>query len=223
MEETIGNQLINYYNGINKPGKLPAGVELLFPFDQTAVQTAISSFYTKYFNDGDRRTLLVGINPGRLGGGVTGIPFTDPKAMENFLDLPNDFDKKRKLSSQFIYDMIHHLGGPTFFYSKFLISSVCPLGFVKEGKNMNYYDDQKLQNMLESYMVNNLRWHLDNICHDRVIFSLGQGKNLKYLQFLNSKYQLCGEVVALPHPRWILQYRRKRLSEFLDLYKEKLL
>jgi len=222
MKATIGEQLIAYYKQIEKPKKLPNGVDLLYPFDQTEVITAINGFYEKYFNDENRRTLLVGINPGRMGGGVTGIPFTDPKAMESILGLENEFEKKRELSSQFIYDMIDFLGGPTFFYSKFLISSVCPLGFVKEGKNMNYYDDKHLQDMLEDYMVKSLQWHLEKVCHREVIYSLGQGKNVKYLHYLNDKYHLCEKIVALPHPRWILQYRRKRLPEFLELYKEKL-
>ena len=76
--------------------------------------------------------------------------------------------------------------------------------------------------MLESYMVNNIRWHLDHVADDEVVFSIGQGKNVKYLEYLNKKYQLFGRLVALPHPRWILQYRRKRKDEFLDVYKEKL-
>ncbi len=219
----IGQKLIDYYRDIKKPNELPEGVELLFPFDQDPVIDSITSFYTKYFGDHHKRVLVMGINPGRFGGGVTGIPFTDPQIMEEQLSLPNNFEKKPELSSKFIYEMINHLGGAEFFYSKFLLSSVCPLGFVKAGKNMNYYDDKQLQESLEDYMVKSLKWHLEKVTSKEVVFSLGQGKNIKYLEYLNAKYHLFGKLVPLPHPRWILQYRRKRLPEFLDLYKQELL
>jgi len=30
------------------------------------------------------------------------------------------------------------------------------------------------------------------------------------------------EVRPLPHPRWVMQYRLKRIDEFIDLYKDQL-
>lgn len=219
----IGAELINFYETISKPKKLPKDVELLFPFDNESTLSAIRSFYGKYFDNDHKRILMLGINPGRFGGGVTGIPFTDPEKLSRDLNIDHDFESRGELSSQFIYEMIHHLGGPDQFYNKFLISSVCPLGFVKEGKNLNYYDIKELQDMLESYMVDNIKWHLDRVAEREIIFSIGQGKNVKYLEYLNKKHRLFGEVIALPHPRWILQYRRKRKDEFLDVYREKLL
>ncbi len=219
---TIADKLIEYYSTIEKPKKLIRGVELLYPFDQAEVIEAISSFYKQYLSDNNKRTLLIGINPGRLGGGITGIPFTDPIRLIEVCGIENEFDRKPELSSTFVYDMINNLGGPDEFYSKFLITSVCPLGFMKDGKNLNYYDDKKLEKVLEKYMLNNLRWHIELVQNDEICFSLGQGKNIAYLNYLNDKYKLFGKIEALPHPRWILQYRRKRLQEFLDLYKEKL-
>ncbi|MCR9249012.1 MAG: DUF4918 family protein [bacterium] len=219
---TIADKLIEYYSTIEKPKKLIRGVELLYPFDQAEVIEAISGFYKKYLSDNNKRTLLIGINPGRLGGGITGIPFTDPIRLKEICGIDNDFDRKPELSSTFVYDMINNLGGPNEFYTKFLITSVCPLGFMKDGKNLNYYDDKKLEKVLEKYMLNNLKWHIELVQNDEICFSLGQGKNIAYLNYLNDKYKLFGKIEALPHPRWILQYRRKRLQEFLDLYKEKL-
>lgn len=219
---TIADHIIEYYRNIKKPDTLPKEVELLYPFDDRKVDRAISSFYGKFFNDKNKRTLLIGINPGRFGGGVTGIPFTDPEKLDEVLGIPNDFEKRYELSSQFVYEMISHLGGPERFYGNYLITSVCPLGFIRDGKNMNYYDEKELQTMLEGYMVENLKWHFKNVAKDDKVYSLGQGKNIKYLEYLNKKYQLFGEVIALPHPRWILQYRRKRKDEFLDLYLQRL-
>ena len=149
----VGAALSDFYKTIARPKKLPKGVELLFPFEDQGTLAAIEAFYGKFFNDEKKRVLMLGINPGRFGGGVTGIPFTDPEKLSNDLGIDHNFDSRGELSSQFIYEMIHHLGGPEHFYSHFLISSVCPLGFVKEGKNLNYYDIKasKLLNNPEQY------------------------------------------------------------------------
>jgi len=42
-------------------------------FEQTLV--VADEFYHKYYNDYNSRLLILGINPGRFGGGLTGIPF----------------------------------------------------------------------------------------------------------------------------------------------------
>ncbi len=215
----IGESLIKYYEDIKIPKIGSTDVDVLYPFGDENVIEAVSSFYRKFFNDSKPRTLLIGINPGRNGGGVTGIPFTDPIKLEEICGLPNPFDKKAELSSNFIYEMIDHLGGTNSFYNSFLITSVCPLGFTKNGKNLNYYDEKWLQETLETYMVDNLKWHLD-LVKTKTVLSLGQGKNIAYLEYINKKYNLFDEVLALPHPRWILQYRRKRLPEFLEMYRD---
>ena len=72
-----------------------------------------------------------------VGAGVTGIPFTDPLCLEQNCGIQNPFDKRPELSSDFIYRFISAYGSAESFYSKFLISSLCPLGFVRNGKNLN--------------------------------------------------------------------------------------
>ncbi len=41
------------------------------------------------------RYLILGINPGRFGGGITGIPFTDPIRLQNICGIENDFQKNK--------------------------------------------------------------------------------------------------------------------------------
>ncbi len=219
---TFGQNVIKFYNDLTEPKDLPEGVEVLFPFKKDEVKKAIRIFNKSFFDDNNPRTFLIGINPGRLGGGVTGIPFTDPLRLESTLGSCNTFDKKRELSSDFIYQMIEHLGGVNSFYSQFYFTSVSPVGFVKEGKNLNYYDIPALEDAWEGYMVKHFNEQI-SFGANKVAFSLCQCKNIAFLKKFNAKHKFFDEIRPLPHPRWVMQYRLKRLPEFLDLYKTELL
>ena len=219
---TFGEKVIDFYKRLEKPAELPNNVDVLFPFESSEVMDIVEKFNQRYFNDINPRTFLIGINPGRLGGGVTGIPFTDPIRLDEILGIENDFDKKQELSSNFIYQMIDHLGGPKLFYSKFYFTSVSPVGFTQEGTNLNYYDIRELQESLENYIVSNLRQQIA-FGANPIAYSLGKGKNIAYLKELNKKYKLFDKIEELPHPRWVMQYRLKKLPEILDLFKSKLL
>lgn len=217
---TFGQKVIEFYENLVRPS-VPAEVEVLFPFESAGVSHIVDAFYSKYFNDHKPRTFLIGINPGRFGGGATGIPFTDPERLRENCQIPHPFEGASELSSRFIYTMIDRLGGPVSFYRKFYFTSVSPLGFVQEGRNLNYYDSKALQDQLEPYMVETLRTQIGFGARP-VAFSLGMGKNIAYLQYLNDTYRLFEEIRPLPHPRWIMQYRLKRLEEFLQLYHKEL-
>jgi hypothetical protein len=165
--------------------------------------------------------MILGINPGRHGGGVTGIPFTDPIKLEA-LGIANDFQKKRELSADFIYQMIDAFGGPKNFYQKFYFSAISPLGFKKDEKNLNYYDIKGLPELLDSFIVECMRHQLACGINTKVCFCLGEGENFKFLKKLNDKHHFFEEIIPLPHPRFIMQYRRKKLEQFIKLYVEEL-
>lgn len=214
---TLAKSIIDFYKDIKPPTDLPEGVEVLQPFSEPEVIEIVNDFYSKYYKDNNPRTYLIGINPGRFGGGATGIPFTDPIRLKEVIDIESSFDKKAELSSKFIYQMIDRLGGPEPFYKNFYFTSASPLGFVKDGKNLNYYDIKELQDGLEQYIVDHLKKQID-FGSRPIAYSLGKGKNIKYLKWLNKKYALFEEVRPLPHPRWVMQYRLKRLDEFIEEY-----
>ncbi len=218
---SIAEKILTFYKQLDYPEFLPEGVEVMDPYRETEAMNYCTLFYNKYYNDNNKRVLLLGINPGRFGGGITGIPFTDPAKLENICKIPNTFDKREELSSTFIYDMINYLGGPEMFYSRFYISAVSPIGFVKNGKNLNYYEDTKLKEKWEPFMVDALKQQLD-FCDNTEVFSIGMGKNIQFLNTLNKKHKLFGNITALPHPRWVMQYRLKRKQEFIDEYGDKL-
>lgn len=116
----LASEIINFLFNLHLPFTPPAGVEVLDAYKQPEIREACREFYERYYSDNSPRHLLLGINPGRFGGGVTGIPFTDPIRLQNACGIHNNFQKKQELSSVFMYNMIDALGGPQAFYSRFI-------------------------------------------------------------------------------------------------------
>lgn len=218
---TFGEKVIEFYEQLEPPKNLPEKVDVLFPFEDKQVMDTVKIYNQTYFNDSNKRNFLIGINPGRLGSGTTGIPFTDPIRLKGELNIDNNFEPKQELSSNFIYQMINAGGGPDSFYSNNYFTSVSPLGFIMDGKNLNYYDIKELEEALEPYIVAEMKKQLEFGARP-IAYSLGMGKNIAYLKKLNAKYHFFEDIVALPHPRWVMQYRLKRIQEFIDLYVSKL-
>jgi len=219
---TFAHGVLSFLENLDPPSLVPPGVRVMNPYLNSQAWKATVEFYQKYYADNSPRILLIGINPGRFGGGITGIPFTDPINLDQECGIQNDFQKRTELSSRFIYRMIEYLGGVQQFYKRFYITATCPLGFVKGGKNLNFYDLPDLQNGWEQFMVECMLKQLEFNSIEQIAFVLGQGKNFAYLQQLNQKHQFFEELEILPHPRWVMQYRLKRIDEFLDVYKTKL-
>ncbi len=218
----FSEKYFNFIDRLDFPESLPGGVEILNPFKIEETYSLSKSFYTKYYSDSNPRLFLIGINPGRFGAGITGVPFTDPIRLETKCNIPNELAKRQELSSVFVYEMIEAFGGVNAFFSKVFFTSVSPLGFVKDGLNINYYDIPALAKFLEPYMVQSLREQIEIGGKKEIAFSMGKGKNIQYLQYLNKKYALFEKVEPLPHPRWIMQYRLRRKAEFLDEYIDKI-
>ncbi|HEU5291583.1 MAG TPA: uracil-DNA glycosylase family protein [Cyclobacteriaceae bacterium] len=219
---TVADQILSFYKKLNSPTALPRGVQVMNPFQNKEVFELCKKFYYQFYNDSQPRKLIMGINPGRLGGGMTGIPFTDPVKLEKLCGIPNSLQKKSELSADFIYTMIESFGGTQLFYSKFLFSSVCPLGFTKNGINMNYYDDQSLEKKTREFIISSIQTQLKFSIDREICFCMGEGQNYKYLLKLNSEYSFFNKIIPLPHPRFIMQYRRKKLHEFVNMYTQKL-
>ncbi len=217
------NILHDFYLRLKLPDDLPSGVEILNPYQELQTRKIVDRFFSKYYDDQHPRVLLIGINPGRFGGGVTGIGFTDPVNLEKHCGIPNDLEKKAELSSEFMYQMIEAIGGAKLFFRRFFFSSVSPLGFTKGGVNLNYYDIPELKNSLEPFMAEALQRQIELGGSAEVAFSIGMGQNVKYLHYLNTKYGLFKTIEALPHPRWVMQYRRKAKDRYIEEYKEKLM
>jgi hypothetical protein len=118
--------------------------------------------------------------------------------------------------------MINAFGGPDVFYNRFIISAVSPLGFIKEGLNINYYDVPALQRSVTPFIEQSISQMLELGLRKEKCFCIGEGKNLAYLRNLNNKHSWFGEIVPLAHPRFIMQYRRKKVGEYISAYLEAL-
>ena len=212
----FAEHILRFHQQLSPDWVVPEDVEVLFPFDDPDTWAVMEAFFRKYYGDPGQRTLVLGINPGRFGAGITGTPFTDPKILEEVCGIENPFKKRAELSAIFVYDFIHAFGGPETFYQQFYISSLCPLGFVKDGKNYNYYDSKALTRAVEPHILHNVQYHLDIGCNPKVALCLGQGKNYAYFQEINQAHGFFEEIVPLPHPRWVMQYRRKHKEKYVD-------
>jgi hypothetical protein len=182
-----------------------------------------TQFYHKYYNDQLPRHIILGINPGRFGSGVTGVAFTDTKRLRTECGLQYPGPETHEPSSVFIYEMIHAFGGVEAFYKKIYINSVCPLGFtatnVKNREvNYNYYDDPVLTQTMYPFIVESIRQQLDFGIRTDTGFCFGTGKNEKFLRKLNDEYHFFKEIVALEHPRFIMQYKARSKQFYIDKY-----
>jgi hypothetical protein len=119
--------------------------------------------------------------------------------------------------------MIEAFGGADLFYSKFYIHSVCPLGFtqsVKNGKeiNYNYYDSPELTAAVYPFIIRNIQQQIALGVETDICYCFGTGKNEKFLRRINEEHGFFREIIALEHPRFIMQYKSKSKAVYLDKY-----
>lgn len=211
------SQILSFLFNLIFPIELPNDVEVMNPFSDAETKRVCELFYNKYYNDQQPRTFIIGINPGRFGGGVTGIPFTDPIRLQSKLNIKNTWQPKQELSSVFIYDMIEAYGGVDAFYKQFYFTSVSPLGFTKNGKNLNYYDDKELIKSIVPFathcMNKQLKW-----ANTSVAFCLGEGSNYKFVARFNNEFGFFKKIVPLAHPRFVMQYKLKSKEAYIQKY-----
>lgn len=219
---TFGEGVLKFYKQLKISTALPDGIDVLNPYRNKIAFDICKAFYSKYYHDHGKRFLIMGINPGRHGAGITGVPFTDPIKLETMFQIKNPLPKKPELSADFIHSMIAAFGGAEKFFSHFFINSVSPLGFIKEGKNLNYYDDANLKRVLRPFIIEGIENLLKLNIDRRVVFCLGEGQNLKYLRMINEEEKFFEQIIPLSHPRFIMQYRRKQVGQYVEDYVAKL-
>jgi hypothetical protein len=222
----FAEKIIGFLKGLEFKGSLPEGISIMNPYrGNPEIIPVISHFYNKFYNNNNSRYLILGINPGRFGAGVTGIPFTDSKRLSEKCGLEIPDLHTYETSSVFVYEMIDAFGGVEKFYNKFFISAVCPLGFTtlsNKGKsiNYNYYDSKYLTEAVKDFIIESLSSQLAFGFERDTCFCLGTGKNHKFLVQLNNELKLFDRIVPLEHPRYIMQYKTKQKDFYIQKYIE---
>jgi hypothetical protein len=218
MTTTFADRVIEFNTTLPHPRIRVAGVKTLDPYREPVVRDLASRFYRAYYDDNQPRVFVFGINPGRFGAGTTGVPFTDPVALRDYCGIENDLPRKRELSSIFIYSFIEHWGGLEEFYKQFFFAAVSPVGFVRDGLNFNYYDDPVLLKRLHPFIVESMQKQIEIGARRDVTIVLGAGRNRQFFESINREHGFFKQIFAVEHPRFIMQYRRKKLPEFLARY-----
>lgn len=223
MVKTFSDNIIDFNRNLVYTGKLPPGFRVMNPYlDNPETIKVMEQFYRKYYNDSNQRKFIIGINPGRHGAGVTGIPFTDTKRLESICGIRMESAHTHEVSSVFMYEMINEYGGAVNFYKDIYINSPFPLAIIrqtKDGKwlNANYYDDPSLFKMTEDFMIETLKKHISFGVDTSEVFILGM-KNAGYVEKLNKKAKLFNRLTILEHPRYIQQYKLRQKQLYIDKY-----
>ncbi|HLO59565.1 MAG TPA: uracil-DNA glycosylase family protein [Bacteroidales bacterium] len=225
---TFAEKVLSFYRSVDFSESLPDGIRIMNPFrEKSGASELAEAFYMKYFNDTNPRRILLGINPGRFGAGITGIPFTDTIRLNDNCGIPFNGFRSFEPSSVFIYNMIEACGGVSSFYSRFFISAICPLGFIKQNEkgkfvNYNYYDSRELTDVVYDFIIETLKQQLDFRIDREVGYCLGTGKNDAFLRKINEKHGFFKTIITLEHPRYIMQYKAKKKEEYVEKYSSSL-
>lgn len=223
MMQTFAEKVIAFNQQLTFTGDLPEGFRVVNPFlDNPETMEVMTAFYRKYYSDNRERRFLIGINPGRHGAGVTGIPFTDTKRLESDCGITMHSAHTHEVSSLFVYEMIAAYGGVSAFYRDFYINSPFPLAIIRQttgGKwvNANYYDDPTLFGAVKGFMIDTLKQHVMLGLDTTEVLVLGK-KNADFIIRLNSEVKLFEKLTVLEHPRFIQQYKSKEKQRYIDKY-----
>ncbi len=217
---TFNKHLLEFYQFIQQYSfDLPKDIKAIQTYEGVVFEN-LSKFFKQYYNDANSRNLILGINPGRKGAGVTGIPFTDSERLNQILGIKGDKGKKSyEPSADFFYKAIHSYGGAKEFYNDFLVSSVSPVGFLKLNKrenwvNYNYYDDAELKSICQAFIIESMDRILELPINRKKVLCLGSGKNYKELLQLNEQHNWFESIIPIEHPRYIIQYKRKDIDAY---------
>ena len=114
-ENSFADKVLKFNDELsNMKFNLPRNYYINNPFNsknKEKIQEITSIFYEKYYNDNNKRYLILGSSPARRGTAVTGIPYEDAQHLKNITGIHIDNFYINKSSSNFLYDIIEKYGG----------------------------------------------------------------------------------------------------------------
>ncbi|MEM6812661.1 MAG: uracil-DNA glycosylase family protein [Pseudomonadota bacterium] len=225
-KSSFSKRLLHFYADISHSSfDLDDEYRIINPYqgnNSDLVKEIMQQFYQKFYDDDKPRRLIIGSSPSRRASGVIGIPFEDTKHLSE-LGIYIDNFYITKSSSGFLYDVMTEYGGCEKFYGDFYMNFAFPLCLVKikpngNEVNCNYYESQELKNILNNFIVKNIRAQVDLGIDTSVCYCIGSGGNYHFLSGINNKYGFFNKIIPLEHPRYIMQYHSKDKNVYLNKY-----
>ena len=205
---------------------LPDSYKIINPYsgrNKKQVLQMVQIFYQKYFNDNNKRCLILGSSPARRGSANTGIPFEDASNLQKETGIAIANFHVSNASSNFLNKVIDKYGGRNKFYRDFYLNFVCPLGICKTNSkgnqvNCNYYENKRVEEMLTPFMISALKTQINFGIDTSVCYCIGSGQNYQELSKINKKLHLFQKIIPLEHPRFITQYHPEDEEKYLSKY-----
>ena len=213
----FSNKAIKYFCSLKTHKSVHKGIEIINPYTSGAVKSVVKNFFKKFYNDEKKRIFIIGINPGRFGGGLTGISFTDPVALREHCGIENKFGDRKELSSKFIYNVSERFGGVNKFFSRIFLTALYPFAILKDGKNYNHYDDKLLRDNLTTEIIKTIKSQIEFGAKRDFTILLGK-RNAEYFYPINEKHKFFKQIFVLEHPRYIMQYKLKQIDRYIEKY-----
>ena len=227
QEITFAQKVLQFDNNLSKISlDLPNGFKVINPFNgesKEQVRRITTAFYEKFYNDNNKRRIILGSSPARRGTAVTGVPYEDATHLQKETGIFIDNFYINKSSSNFLYEVIDKYGGCEKFYNDFYMNFVCPLGIVRTNSkgndvNCNYYENKRLQDSLTSFIVSSIQYQMKFNIDTSICYCIGSGENYNFLSKINEKYSFFESIIPLEHPRFIMQYNSKHKDIFIEKY-----
>ena len=215
----FADRLTHLLHDFPLPPPLPEAVTAHSPYQEPGPQELFTEFARRYYGGNQPRVAVLGINPGRLGNGRTGVAFTDGPALTAW-GLAHELPTRREPSSEFMQAVVEAWGGAGPFYQQFYVGSLYPLVLLRDGRNYNFYDSPAVTAALWPTMQAHLQQLTTEVGVVRqAAVCLGR-RNARFFQRLNDELGLFEQIYVLDHPRYLMQYQRRRLPENVAHYVE---
>ena len=205
---------------------LPDLYKIINPYsdrNKKQVLQMVQIFYHKYFNDTNKRRLILGSSPARKGSAITGIPFEDALNLQKETGISIANFHVNNAASNFLNEVIDKYGGRIKFYHDFYLNFVCPVGICKINSkgnqvNCNYYENKQVEEMVTPLIISALKTQINFGIDTSVCYCIGSGQNYQELSKINKKWRFFQKIVPLEHPRFITQYHPEDKEKYLHKY-----
>lgn len=183
----------------------------------------LNLFYKKYYSDEEERILILGSSPSMRSSGIIGIPFANTKQIKQDFKIDYAYKSYNNTSDYFMEEVIEKLGGYTAFYKKFYMNFAFPLPIQKLNTknnfvNANYYENKKLYVELKPIIIESIKNIIKIGISRSVCYCIGTGGNFKFLSEINEEHHFFDSIIALEHPRYIMQYNYKNKEKYIEKY-----